>query len=523
MLDDLIVYPLLLLAAIFGSGYWLARTLRMRGLLWSCAAPGLLLGFVFFSLFWPLGLALIGACLYACLVGRRWHRVDLHSGGDHARIAAARLGVRGLLERRRAQQRIEQEGWVSGGRLVVGRDDYGMPVSIPVGYESGCHTLFLGATGAGKTVSEAWVATRLVDAGYGAIALDPKGDKMLRDELERSAVRAGRPFLEWTPEGPLAYNPYTHGTDTEIADKALSGEHFTEPHYLRQAQRYLGHAVRVMHTAQVPVSPASLMAHLDPRQLEVSARKLPAEDAKLVQDYLDSLTDRQKQDLSGVRDRLSILAESDTRQWLNPNGSGQTLDLQRAVQERAVVYFRLDSDRRPLLSAMIAGAIVGDLVTLSTRMQEQPVPTVVLIDEFSAILAAAVSRLFGRARSAGFSLLLATQEFADMRIIGDGVLRDQVIGNLASVIAHRQTVPESAEMIAQIAGSKPVWLTTQQIQDVPFGSPESGRGSRRRGYEYNIDPNIIKDLQKGEAAVITPGSDQAPTIAHMYHPNEAHT
>lgn len=224
MLNDLIVDPLLVLVTIFVGGYWLARTLRMRGLLWSCAAPGLLLAFVFFLLRWPVGLASIGACLYACLVGRRWHRVDLHSGGDHARIAAARLGVRGLLERRRAQQRIEQEGWISGGRLVVGRDDYGMPVSIPVGYESGCHTLFLGATGAGKTVSEAWVATRLIDdAGYGAITLDPKGDKMLRDELERAAIRAGRPFLEWTPEGPLAYNPYTHGTDTEIADKALSG------------------------------------------------------------------------------------------------------------------------------------------------------------------------------------------------------------------------------------------------------------------------------------------------------------
>jgi len=34
------------------------------------------------------------------------------------------------------------------------------------------------------------------------------------------------------------------GSETEIADKALSGETFTEPHYLRQAQRYLGHAVR---------------------------------------------------------------------------------------------------------------------------------------------------------------------------------------------------------------------------------------------------------------------------------------
>jgi hypothetical protein len=43
-------------------------------------------------------------------------------------------------------------------------------------------------------------------------------------------------FLHWRP----------HGTDTELADKVLAGETYTEPHYLRQAQRYLGHAVRVL-------------------------------------------------------------------------------------------------------------------------------------------------------------------------------------------------------------------------------------------------------------------------------------
>jgi hypothetical protein len=33
--------------------------------------------------------------------------------------------------------------------------------------------------------------------------------------------------------------------------------------------------------------------------------------------YLDALTDRQLKDLAGVRDRLSILAESDTAPWLD--------------------------------------------------------------------------------------------------------------------------------------------------------------------------------------------------------------
>jgi conjugal transfer pilus assembly protein TraD len=511
---------LIVLGMIFVGGYWVARTLRMRGLLWSCAGLGLPVGFVLWLLTWPAGLAVIGASLFACSRGRRWHRIDLASGGDHATIANTRMGVRGLVERRRAQQRIEQVGWVSGGRLVVGRDDNGMPVSIPVGYESGSHTLVLGATGSGKTVSEAWIACRLIEQGHGGIVVDPKGDEMLRHELQVAAARRGARFLEWTPEGPLAYNPYAHGTDTEIADKALSAEHFTEPHYLRQAQRYLGHAVRTMHAAKVPVTPASLVKNLDPRELEVTARALTEDHAAAVRGYLDNLTDRQKRDLTGVRDRLSILSESDAGQWLDPTSTTDVLDLQEAIAERAVVYFRLDSDRRMLLSAMLAGAIVSDLVTLTASRQQRPVPTVVMIDEFSAIAAAHVARLFGRGRSAGISLILGTHEIADLPAVGEG-LREQVLANVATIVAHRQNIPESAELIANIAGTKAVWITTQQTEQSLFGAVENGKANRRRGHEHQIHPSEITGLPTGYAVIITPGSQEPPAIAQMHHPDQA--
>ena len=62
---------------------------------------------------------------------------------------------------------------------------------------------------------------------------------------------------------PLAYNPYAHGSDSEIPTRRSPARR-SEPHYLRLAQRYLGHAVRTMRAADVPISPASLMAHMDP-------------------------------------------------------------------------------------------------------------------------------------------------------------------------------------------------------------------------------------------------------------------
>ncbi|HEX5310102.1 MAG TPA: TraM recognition domain-containing protein [Solirubrobacteraceae bacterium] len=342
---------------------------------------------------------------------------------------------------------------------------------------------------------------------------------MLRGELQRAAGAANREFLQWTPNGPCAYNPYASGSDSEIADKALAGEVFTEPHYLRLAQRYLGHAVRAMHAADVTVTVPALMKHLRPDQLEVTARSLDEQHAEPINDYLDSLTDRQRRDLAGVRDRLSILAESDVRRWFDPT-QAPSIDLREAVRSRAVVYFALDADRRPLLAQMVAAALVSDLVTLAAHLQADPTPTVVLIDEFSALAARHVARLFGRARSAGISLLLATQELADLQA-ADASLRDQVLGNVQAVIAHRQNVPSSAETIAKVASHQPVWVTSQQTDHQLGRYGATDRGNRRRDYDYRIHPSNIQQLVTGQALLITPGRAQPPTITTMLHPQEA--
>ena len=103
---------------------------------------------------------------------------------------------------------------------------------------------------------------------------------------------------------------------------------------------------------------------------------------------------------------------------------------------------------------MIATALICDLTTIVAQLNQTPIPTVVAIDEFSAIGAEFIARLFGRARSAGFSLILATQELADLQSGEQQQLRDQILGNLQTLIAHRQNVPASAELIANIAGTK---------------------------------------------------------------------
>jgi len=491
-----------------------ARVMRGRHLRWTWAASALVVVVLSGSEFAGWAATLDVAALCAAVRGRRWHREDLMAGGDLADIAAARRGPLAVL--RTLSLKLSERfgpspahGALRDGRMIVGRTELGEVVSIPLGAtDGGRHTLIVGATGSGKTVTETWIAARAIDAGLGAVVVDPKGDIRMREHLADAASRAGRRFFEWTPDGPSVYNPFGHGSASEIADKALAGERFTEPHYQRQAQRYLGHAVRALRGAGIAVSLPALVQQLDPSNLEVLARSMPEHEAQMTHEYLDSLTQRQRADLAGVRDRLAILVESDVAPWLDPATPGaQAFDLLSAVRERAVVYFDLKADALPLLAHMLGVAIVQDLQTTMAALHSSPISTVVVIDEFAAIAAEHVVHLFGMARSAGFNLMLGAQELSDVRLPGRERLLEQVLGNLSSLLAHRQVVPESAELISRLAGSRGAWRTSQSNE---------GRWTRTRSSTPLLPPAEICELAPGSAAVIELGAGASARIVQVF-------
>ena len=492
-----------------------ARWLRRRGLHWSwaiaAAAPVLLLD----TLLGPLTAAILIALGTAAVRGRRWHHDDIDAGQDLGRIAhrrltpvalaRARIGSGRPLAMPAAMRRARRA--TASETLVLGHERGGRAVSIPFVAGEGSHTLVVGATGSGKTVTQALIAVRAIEQGRGAIVIDPKGDARMREQLRGAAARAGREFVEWTPTGPTAYNPYAHGGETEIADRLLAGERFTEPHYLRQAQRYLGHVVRALRACEIEVSLAAIGEMLEPAALEELLRRAPEAQALAGHAYLDSLTPRQLRDLAGVRDRLAILAESDAGRWLDPGTAERpSFDLLGAARARAVVYLRLDSDSRPLLAQMLGAAIVQDLQSAVAALQHSPVPTLVVIDEFAAVSAEHVVALFGRARSAGMSLLLGTQEIADLRLPGRERTLEQVMGNLSLLIAHRQVVPASAELLSRLGGTRGAWRVSWS---------SSGRSTRTRTQEPRLEPEVLAGLAPGWAAVIPFGCSTRARVARI--------
>ncbi len=506
----------------------LARGLRRRGLHWSWATlalgPCLMVAPLLGAAAWLPAVALV----IAARRGRHWHRRDLESGADLADAAHARRSLAGMLLAALRSPRVPAARprpvrclgllWQraarpatavdrAGGAVVLGRDERGCRVLVPYGPRAAGHTLVVGATGSGKTVTQTLLAVSAIERGSAAIVVDPKGDAGMRVQLRQAAARAGRDFLEWTPQGPCVYNPYARGGETEIADRVLAGERFTEPHYLRQAQRYLGHVTRVLRASGRQVTLDAIVHLLDPGELEDMLRELPRGKAQQGHAYLDSLSPRQLRDLAGVRDRLAILTESDVGRWIDPAaGEERRFDLLDVARSGAVAYLKLESDSRPLLAQMLGAAIVQDLQSAVAALQDEPAPTVVVLDEFSALAAERVVALFGRARSAGFSLLLGTQELSDLRLGGNERLLEQVMGNLSLLIAHRQVVPGSAELLSRLAGTRGVWRVSWS---------SDGRSTRTRVKEPAVAAERLTGLAPGAALVIALAHPAQPRLVRV--------
>jgi conjugal transfer pilus assembly protein TraD len=366
------------------------------------------------------------------------------------------------------------------------------------------HGLILGASGAGKTTTLLRILSEHIRRDRPVIAIDMKGSPEFIRRLAAAATAAGRPLRLWTPDGPDHWNPLQHGNATELKDKLIATERFTEPHYQRAAERYVQSVLQVLHTTH-PGAPATLnevVNLMDPPRLAAVLRRLPRDRAERLQDYLASMTPDQLSAVRGLGTRLAIISESHTGPQLEPAG-GDTIDLRAALRGEEVVVFSLNSSTYGKLSAQIGTLAIQDLISAAGHRLATPGEQAIIgIDEFSALGADNLISLLARGRESGMSVMLATQELADLDRAARG-LRDQVLGVTAIKIVHRQDVPASTQTVAQMAGTEQVWERTYQLGRGPLGGHSTSRGTRRQVERFVVHPNEIRTLPTGQAVLIT--------------------
>jgi conjugal transfer pilus assembly protein TraD len=432
-------------------------------------------------------------------------------------MAVALLAVGAVRSARRTTRRLTSSKRGKDG-IVIGVDRRRRLVRL--GYdELSAHGLIVGASGAGKTTTLLTILTDQVRRGGPLVAIDMKGSPTFVNELAGAAAAAGRPIKVWTLDGGAHWNPLAHGNATELKDKLIRTEHFTEPHYMRAAERYVQTVLQVIAAAH-PDRPPTLhevVELMDPARLTGLLRHVDRPLRERVQDYRAALTHDQLSAIRGLQTRLAIVTESHVGPYLAPPGPAcagagepraNVIDLETALSGSEVVVFSLNSSRYGQLAAQIGSLVVQDLVAVSGVRLDQPSagyalePAMIGIDEFSGIGTDHVGALLARGREAGMPVFVSTQELVDFERASAG-FKDLVLGVTAVKIFHRQDVPESAQMIARIAGTERVWEETRQTGSGLFGGYDTGRGTRHRVDRFIVDPNEIQTLPRGQALVIS--------------------
>jgi hypothetical protein len=408
---------------------------------------------------------------------------------------ARRNGARRLLPSAAARAR-------DNGGLLLGHDPDGRRVILH-DHQLSAHGLILGASGAGKSTTMLAILIAQIQRGSPVIALDLKGSPAFARELRDAATAAGRRFRGWTPDGAERWNPLATGNATQLKDKLIATERFTEPHFQRAAERHLQLTLRALIAAGRTPSLPLVTRLLDPRHLGALVRTLPPPEAASMREYLASLTPDQLSAIRGLASRLAIITESHTGAYLtDPSGAG--IDLRRGLAGDEVILFSLNSSSYGKLAAQLGTLVLQDLIAAAGDRLEagRTGRGIVAIDEFSALGGDNLMALLARGREAGVSVLLATQELADLDRAARG-LRDQVLGNTALKIAHRQDVPASAHAVASMAGTIRWWERSYALRRGPFGTLRPGGETYRLTERHIVDPEAVRTLRTGDAVVIT--------------------
>ncbi|MDQ3767910.1 MAG: type IV secretion system DNA-binding domain-containing protein [Actinomycetota bacterium] len=491
-------------------------------------------------------LALLGGALSSGALEAWWHvKRPFWTQRTTRRSLAARVRARRDRRAMRGGRAHSPQG------VALGTDERGDLVRLAAG-ELGHHALVLGATGAGKTTTlltlchgllPSFQANGQASRHGGLVVVDLKGDPSLVRALRDLAARHERDVRVWTFTGPDTWNPLATGDATELTDKLIGLEEWSEPHYKRGAQRYLQAVLSTLITLGRRRDLGRVVELLDVGAFSAlvdreSGRGLPEGEATRLRTYLAALDKSAYSAVLGLANRLALLSESRAGELLGADEQRHQIDLRTSLEGGDVVVFSLDSQKYGETAAQLAAMVAQDLKTVAAERlvavdAGQPPPaSFVIFDEFSAVRSDQLLGLMARARGAGLGVILATQELADLSRVDPG-FTDQVLGNTNVKIVHRQDVPESAERLAGVAGTQRGWQETFQTErgrltkvgDQVVGGwhgSNTGVGTIREVESYVVHPNVLKALGQGEAVLMRKHPAVDVRRVHVAAPAAAH-
>ncbi|HKM55232.1 MAG TPA: hypothetical protein VJY33_17640, partial [Isosphaeraceae bacterium] len=414
--------------------------------------------------------------------GAEWHPIEQHRRAVNETKAEQR--VSSLLATPEAAKRCSAPplGVCRGGDLSTWIE--GRFVVPPTGKFPAMG--LLGESGSGKTVTAERLVTIWAKSGRKVIFADFKGsDPELAERIVAAYKNERGPDVAcalW-PAMPL---DIWRGSPTEIANRLLQVQDFTEPYYAAAAEtavRLAVHAPDVDRRGPVRDS-ASFMHRLDAEFLKRAYEQTPqARD-------VTSVT-RRPDVLDGVRLRYSGFFSALAGR-LDHGFSFEDVDL--AVLTVPTLAQQADA---MAVARMILTDFGAYCLQRKPRIGED---VTFIVDEFSAVTSAApmVIDLAERVRDVGGQVVVSAQSYEGLG--RDEAERRRMRDALASggLVVHRLAEPDE---VVKVAGTVRAMEQSWQLES----HGHTGLGTVKMAHKMKVDPDETRQARTGEAWVITHG------------------
>ncbi len=376
------------------------------------------------------------------------------------------------------------------------------------------HMQVVGSTGTGKTESVLLpMLAHDIAHGKGAIIIDGKGDKELLNRI-RHSVKANKRekhfyfFSLAHPKDSHSYNPLLRGNATELKDKIIGSMAWSEEFYRRMAEQAALTILKALLLTNQKVRFKTLYAcFTDLASLKMLSDKTGAKNRALQMDLvhmINNFRDNRKF-LSGLIADLYLSSRSEFSRKLDV--IAPQIDLLKLYKEKKIAYFALDLQGYGDTAKRMGRMILQDLKTVSSYVQSN-IPEndrrffPVFIDDAANFLDLGFMDFLSKSRAAKIGIALFHQSLGDLYSPASPNFQQQVIENTNIKIILRQDDPSAVEKFSKIAGTQRTLIPTYQTEARLTGKGLTGTGSVREGQAFKVEPDLIRELKRGEAVVI---------------------
>lgn len=380
------------------------------------------------------------------------------------------------------------------------------------------HVHIVGASGYGKTVLISHIIKQRIEKGKGLLFIDLKADMETILSISEKAIQCGRQkelmiFSLSDNDISVPYNLLGDGTATQLRDRIINSLNWSEEFYKNQSSSFLlklmiilcwlrDHKQKIFHLGTVLECISNVKTLIEVgNELPLTETKLKSH-AQGLKEFLE--TKDNFNSLQGLRTQLESIVLSDFGDLITNYSNG--INLFKAYIESKIVLLFLDSRRYGETANTMGRFILQDLKSVAAKVDAEiprrdRKPFSVIIDEFADLAQEDFIGFLDRARSSQISVVVAHQEICDLQRISPE-FAGRLMGNTSTLYAFLQKLPQSAETISSMAGTRKAWKETVQSQKLLFFDLPTGGKSLREVEEFNIHPNIIKSLTVGKCVVI---------------------